>query len=334
MERDKSIEQDATRDMQELRHREEAASVDLQEAKEARAHQDGQGDGVRIETSGDLQQLLIEVGQARSLLTVSSFLHGLSTVQLKRIKENQLYKSGKGIRLPVGDGSETADVGSFEGFCRAIGVSRSKVDEDIRNLDAFGEELLENLKRVGLGYRDLRKLRHLPEPERQAFIQGEAVDLDDKESVVSLIEDLEAKHQREREEFERKNEDLKGELDASRRWATDKDEKINELYSRLERQENLGPKERAEDLSRELEQAVHAPLGAMLKLDAVIGTILEWEDAPRELRHACAQAIARIRVGLEELQDRHMLPAVDLDVDDSWMAESELGDRAAAPDAE
>ena len=44
-----------------------------------------------------------------------------------------------------------------------------------------------------------------------------------------------------------------------------------------------------------------------------------WDDRPRELQHACAQGIARVRIFLDRLQSTHYLPPVDLDIDDSWM---------------
>ena len=52
-----------------------------------------------------------------------------------------------------------ATVTNFEDFCAAWGFSPRKVYEALQNLNYFGEEFMETSQRLGLGYREMRKLR-------------------------------------------------------------------------------------------------------------------------------------------------------------------------------
>ena len=58
---------------------------------------------------------------------------------------------------------ESVTVTTFSEFCECLGMSYEKVNLDIQNLSALGEDFLVTSKRLGLGYRELSKLRKLPE---------------------------------------------------------------------------------------------------------------------------------------------------------------------------
>ncbi len=126
---------------------------------------------------------------------------------LKLLKQMKDTKAYKGMRVPQADGSVLA-INTFEDVCGAMGVSYSKVAEDLQNLTAFGEEFLESAKRMGLRYSDLRKLRALPEDARQMVIEGEKLG-DDPEALKDFIEDQAARNAKLREEIKEKDATLK-----------------------------------------------------------------------------------------------------------------------------
>lgn len=116
----------------------------------------------------------------RKLLTVSTIKI------LAEFKEFKRYKD-----LDVVDSSGNCQrVSSWEDFCNALGMSSQKVDLDIQNLTVLGEDFLEYGQRIGLGYRDLRKLRQTPEAERMEIIETAKQDNTSKEDLLELIEDL------------------------------------------------------------------------------------------------------------------------------------------------
>ncbi|MBX7037479.1 hypothetical protein EX225_22665, partial [Providencia rettgeri] len=105
-----------------------------------------------------VNQLLGQVQMARSF---AKFADVVSLTKLQHIKESKIYRALAGKKGFDLDGNEIADVGTWDGFCQALGLSRSKVDEDLTNLTAFGEDALKQLSAVGAGYRELRQYRKL-----------------------------------------------------------------------------------------------------------------------------------------------------------------------------
>jgi len=261
------------------------------------------------------------LGEARSMNAVAKLTTVITLKTLAKVKETKAYKELKGTSGVDAQGNKIDDVGTWEGYCRAIGRSKSSVDDDLRNLSIFGEEALENLRSIGAGYRELRKLRQLPDEERELIIQGEAVQVGDKDALVELIEDMAVRHAKEKEALSQQAEESRQELEASRRVTQDKSNRIAELEEQLHRRQNLTPDQRVGELSKRLEAEGVKARSLLLPLRSVMVEILDWEDAPRELHHACAQQVARLRIELDQMERELGLEPVDLDVDDSWMQE-------------
>ncbi|MFV2950162.1 hypothetical protein ACNIZR_32870, partial [Pseudomonas japonica] len=99
-----------------------------------------------------LNQLL---GQAQMAGAFEEFSRTVRTSKLAYVKENKLYKAIAGKKAP--NGSEFS--GTWEEFCSLLGISVDKADMDITNLRAFGEEALESMSRMGIGYREMRQYR-------------------------------------------------------------------------------------------------------------------------------------------------------------------------------
>ncbi|MEB3466831.1 hypothetical protein ROZ63_10865, partial [Pasteurella multocida] len=96
------------------------------------------------------------------MVKMSDFTRKLVTVShIKVLAEFKQSKKYKELDIQDVDGN-WLHVTKWEEFCNALGYSREKIDADILNLSTFGETFLETSQRLGLGYRDLRKLRKLP----------------------------------------------------------------------------------------------------------------------------------------------------------------------------
>jgi len=211
--------------------------------------------------------------------------------KLAEIKKNKLYLQLKGSRAYDRDGKLIANVSSWEGFCRAIGMSHKKVDEDIRNLNAFGEETLDRLNQMGLGYRNMRRLRQIPEEDRVAIINGEQIEVGDKEEVVELIEEMAAKHARERQELTDKVKHLESERQVDQRMLEDKEKKLNELERELRR--DLTPdqaakkrSERDELLKSELLDKSLSSISILNELALTVNKIMDLEDCSEHLEES------------------------------------------------
>ncbi|WP_320377224.1 hypothetical protein [Escherichia coli] len=166
-----------------------------------------------------LNQLL---GQAQMAGAFEDFSRTVRTSKLAFVKENKLYRNLKDAKNP--HGAEKLS-GTWEEFCGLLGRSVDQVDRDIANLTAFGEEALESMSRMGIGYRELRQFRRLPEDQKSALI--EVAKEGDKTALLDLAEEMIAKHSREKEE-------LKTDLEISRQMLAEKKEELGTMRSEKE----------------------------------------------------------------------------------------------------
>lgn len=151
-------------------------------------------------TGRDLVHQLL--GQAQAFNAAGNLLRTFGVSKLAVVKENKLYQQLAGTVAP--NGSELS--GTWAEFCGLLNVSVDKVDEDIKNLREFGEQAMEQMQSVGIGYRDLRQMRRLPVDDKVALI--EAAKAGDKDTLVELAETLISKNQKQHDEAQRTIESL------------------------------------------------------------------------------------------------------------------------------
>lgn len=169
------------------------------------------------------------LGQAQMADAISQFSRTVRLSKLAYVRENKLYKALAGKQAPNG----SALKGTWEEFCTLLGYSKDKVDLDLQNLRAFGEEALESMSRMGIGYRELRQYRRLPEDDKSALI--EAAKSGDSAAFVDLAEELISKHAKEKEELTKKLEDTQHDYDALSKVEADTSKKLREAKLELER---------------------------------------------------------------------------------------------------
>lgn len=207
-----------------------------------------------LEQSVSVEQ--IQLSEKLGAIKATAFIKKLVTVtEIKLLAEIKETKQYKGLKLLGGSG-KLVTVTTFEEFCQHLGMSREKVDQDILNLSTFGEDFLETSQRMGLGYRDLRKLRKLPDAEREILINGEAVKTEDRESLIDLIEEMSAKHSKEKSERDARIAELESNNAAKDLIIQSKDRKSNELLEENTRLKSPAQiKMRAETEEQALEKA-------------------------------------------------------------------------------
>ena len=106
------------------------------------------------------------IGRVQAMKFIEKVTTVGSLMQLKEIKATKAYRDLPGI-------------GNWENFCKHIGLSRQKVDEDLDNLATFGESFLTTVSSFSLGYRDMRKLRQLSS-SGEVTIDAEAMIIGDE----------------------------------------------------------------------------------------------------------------------------------------------------------
>ena len=167
------------------------------------------------------------LGQAQMADAFGKFSQTVWASKLNFVKENKLYRNLSGKKAP--NGLELK--GTWEEFCSLLGVSDEKANQDIANLKSFGEEALESMSRMGIGYRELRQYRKLPEDQKTALI--EVAKAGDKESLVELAEEFIAKNNKEKDLLKKENSNLQADYKALSKRNADVAKEKEELAIKL-----------------------------------------------------------------------------------------------------
>jgi len=267
-----------------------------------------------------LNQLL---GQAQMAEAFGKFSQTVWSSKLAFVKENKLYQSLKGKKGP--NGLELQ--GTWVEFCSLLGVSDEKANQDIANLTAFGEVALESMSRLGIGYRELRQFRRLPEDQKSALI--EVAKEGDKTALLELAEEMIAKHAREKEE-------LKTDLEISRQMLAEKKEELGtmrnekeELKSRLVRRTTTEtPDEEGVALETEVTGFKSGVLSAFFDLKSGFNALTEHTERTG-INHTGMMAglLDDLQAQFEELRQEFSLPeARETSVIPDWVKEAQQED--------
>lgn len=130
------------------------------------------------------------MGRIETFNLISNFADIGNLMLLKKIKENKIYK-------------EMPNIQTWDNYCKSVGLSRSKVDEDLDNLEVFGEKFIADIGNFNLGYRELRQLKkqvkagELQIKEEAIIIDGETISLNEKDILKDALTDLVAKNKEE-----------------------------------------------------------------------------------------------------------------------------------------
>lgn len=279
-----------------------------------------------------MTQDIAEAHEAMGMLKAFNFVGKLLTVgSLKILADIKETKKYKGLVTYV-DG-KLLTVGSWEQYVTACGLGVKKVDEDLRNLTVFGEDFLETSQRLGLGYREMRKLRQLPSDARAEIIDADYSEATDKEELIEKIEDLTAKHVREKDALTKQLETAKGNYEAQSKVMANKDRKINELSEELAKKkhdiETRTPDKKGGDLRKETSQIAY---GAEAILRGQVGTAFDAllahsEESGIDHTQFMSGVVAEIELILIELKDTYGLnDAPSASVDWSSQSDDSLGD--------
>ncbi|EEB6040638.1 hypothetical protein KOM24_004349 [Salmonella enterica] len=263
-----------------------------------------------------LNQLL---GQAQMADAFAQFSLTVRTSKLAFVKENKLYRALKGKKTP--DGQELS--GTWDEFCRLLGKSSQHIDEELLNLRVLGEEALESMSRMGIGYRELRQSRRLPEDQKSALI--EVAKEGDKTALLELAEEMIAKHAKEKE-------DLKTDLEISRQTLAEKKDEISilkdqadELKAKLTRRATTEtPDEEGQALETEATGSKSGVLSALVNLKCGFEALAEHaERTGINHTHIMAGLLDDIEARVIDMRHQFDLPDFrEIDGMDDWVKEA------------
>lgn len=289
-----------------------------------------QEDATALAALGDIAQGMQEerdlvnqlLGQVQMADAFSKFSLTVSTSKLAFVKENKLYRGLQGKRSA--DGQQFC--GTWDDFCSLLGRSRQQVDEDIANLRALGEEALDSMSRMGIGYRELRQYRKLPEDQKSALL--EAARSGDKEAFVDLAEELIAKNAKDKEAMAQQLDNVNADYEAQSQVLADTSSKLQDTKLELEKTRRLvaartadekvvAIREEATKLATEAEAAVVCKLRP-----AVEALVAHADEDGADHRAVIAGLLAQVERAVSSIRVEYGIPATpDSDATPEWMRE-------------
>ena len=265
------------------------------------------------------------LGQAQMAGAFEEFSRTVRTSKLAYVKEHKLYRSIAGAASP--HGAEKLS-GTWEEFCRLLGRSVDQVDRDIANVQAFGEQALESMSAMGIGYRELRQYRKLPEDQKQALI--EVAKAGDKEGFVELAEEIIAKHAKEKEALTAQVQEAQATLEAKDRVLQTRAELIGKLeeqvagkFKPLPGSEARTAQEQA--LLKELDEGTSSAFLSMHRTFKAADAALSGSGARDAIQARARQAIEFLAQQLADMCEEFGM-SVDLDerINPSWLSEDAI----------
>lgn len=162
--------------------------VALEQQREDQAKQ------VQVDRERVLAEYHQAVGQIKTANMFAEFATISGLVWIRQMRENKGYEA----------------FGTWENFCKSIGYSRQHVEDQLKNLATLGEKFLQTVCGLGVGYRDLRKLRQLSHDgtvtiDAEYMVIGEEripLDGEHKEELQAAIETLVEQQAAMQQEFE------------------------------------------------------------------------------------------------------------------------------------
>ena len=265
------------------------------------------------------------LGQAQMAGAFEEFSRTVRTSKLAYVKEHKLYRSIAGAASP--HGAEKLS-GTWEEFCRLLGRSVDQVDRDIANVQAFGEQALESMSAMGIGYRELRQYRKLPEDQKQALI--EVAKAGDKEGFVELAEEIIAKHAKEKEALAAQVQEAQATLEAKDRVLQTRAELIGKLeeqvagkFKPLPGSEARTAQEQA--LLKELDEGTSSAFLSMHRTFKAADAALSGSGARDAIQARARQAVEFLAQQLADMCEEFGI-SVDLDerINPSWLSEDAI----------
>jgi hypothetical protein len=280
-----------------------------------------------IMDSFDVIKALGRIEAANFYETVSEKLIAETAINIRQGKQY------KGLPYKDKDGNQK-HVSDFEEFCEVfMGKTARRVNQLMLNYNTLGPELYEQAERLGFRQRDYNALKALPADDRAIIAQ--AIEAEDMDKALDLMQQMAAKHHREKETTEKQLEELAKSVDAKDAVIKGKSaelDKKNEQLARLQLDKSTDITEQympghiqltaLQDYTRRLTSMVTATLNS-----EIIKLYNEFDgQPPKHIELAAAQALGLIITAAYGVAENvRVLPVFDpeLAADDPAKADAE-----------
>lgn len=233
------------------------------------------------------------------------------------IRESKKYKG-----LPYkNENGQCATVATFDEFCQIfLGKSARRVQELISNYNQLGPNLYEQAEKIGFRQRDYNALKALPADDRQLIAQ--AIEEESLEKALDILQEMAAKHQREKTEMVKKVDELAQTIEAKDKVIKDKTGLIDNQAEKLalfeNRQKSITAEQALVDARNNLQvHAANVKAQVMSQLRSCMRTLHQQPGDHGAFAGGC---LIEIKRELDILRDEYNLPVtVTEDLTPDWM---------------
>jgi hypothetical protein len=241
----------------------------------------------------DAEEVFRDLGRLEGISFMATVADVAAAQVFEKIKKNKAYKN-----IPYFDEAGNRQyITDLEEFCRVkLGKSYSRVKQLSQNLRTLGPDLYESAEKIGFRAKDYRALKALPEAEQE--VVKTAIASESKDEVLSILEDMAARHQAEREAAKKERDELSADLEARGKLLQDKSGKLERTEEELYKLKSLPPDADLElKLARE-EEAVKAvdkvfvtALAEFNKMLMQVDAIISNEDVAMHTKQYAVQTV-------------------------------------------
>ncbi len=236
----------------------------------------------------------IEVGRLEAMTFITTIGEMASVSIYESIKKS---KGWRFVRNP--QSSDGRNFESLDEFCRVkLGRSYNRLQELVANRNLLGQEAFEKAERIGLRQVDYNAIKALPAPD-QELIRRATEEAQSRDEVLSLLQELAARHANEKEELTSRLTEVEANYEKQGELIGGKDQKINELEMKLRPKQRVSLTDWPAEFQGYINQVVAAKKAIEVNagaLDIIRTDAMNHEAAPGE---EAALEKAREALGLE-----------------------------------
>lgn len=204
---------------------------------------------------------VLELGQLIGRIETTDFFATIANSILVKTFED-VKKSKTWQKMPMlKNAIDRKYYDTFEEFCEErLGKSYRRLQEMSVNMRLLGEAVYEQAEKLGLRQVDYNAIKALPAPD-QELIRQAVEDAQSKDEVLTVLQELAAKHARERQELEAELSEVKEDLQSKDELLDKKNKTIDRLEADKKRIKKLPPDEALAELQREAQSLFNDALG-------------------------------------------------------------------------
>ena len=291
-----------------------------QDAAESIVEMEVSAEQLKIDEQRERELLIAQshemAGQIKAAAMFSKFGNVSRLVWLHQVKQSKVYKH----------------FGTWDKYCEYLGLERRKVDEDLLNLSAFGQEFLETVSNLSVGYRELKKLRQISN-NGELVIDAECVTIGEERIPLSAdhAEDLQVAIESLLDNKNQAIEDAAATIRAKDKLLADKEKLLNRQEKALA---TLEGKAKAKGMSAEesafIQQCDNARTtieGFLNQFDPELNPLPENHTA--RMSAALMETMGYFKRTIRAAYDTAADLYGDPEMDDGWVPPHERGDEEA-----